>query len=335
MSTRQPWVFGQLASLIGICWIAAAATADAQNPILTINAPATGATLSGPGQTFNVTSSQGGTIEASIAPGASAYGEAVRSFQLESGADRTLDATSVPKALADGRYTLRVDQTGAAAASVTFRVDAGEPGPLPVLNEVLPVTRARPTFSGLADTTGVDPRQVTLEVLSGSTVVRSPTAEVDDDGGFRLRLAEDLPEAQFTVRVRQADKTSTAQSFTVDGTPPVVSIDSLDQTDDRTPTFTGRAGLAPGDRREVNLTMFHSDYGVGYGPAPVADDGTWSLTIPDDEPLADNARYYVTVRQEDAVRNEGRASIGVEVGESPEPKTGVTLTAPVAPDPGR
>jgi hypothetical protein len=109
-----------------------------------------------------------------------------------------------------------------------------------------------------------------------------------------------------------------------DQDPPVVKITPIAQTDDTTPTFTGSAGILPGDLPEIVLSAVDADLIIPYGRVPVAADGTWSYTP--ETPLGTGRRYTVTASQADDAGNTGHDSMTVAVGH-PRPFARIDLVA--------
>jgi hypothetical protein len=130
-----------------------------------------------------------------------------------------------------------------------------------------------------------------------------------------------LSDGTYTVQATQSDDVGNkgeAQSvtFTVDATPPSVSIDSVPSpSKDQTPTLEGSAGASTGDAHSVMVTIRDAGNTVVSGPASVpVSGGHWSYTP---SPLGDGT-YTAQVTQSD------------EAGENAEDTTAFTIdtTAP-------
>jgi large repetitive protein len=186
----------------------------------------------------------------------------------------------------------------------------------PVLSIVQPHTgealaTATPLFAGATDDQ-LD--AVTLEIYAGA-----------DTSGTRVQSVEALPapleetwqatpspplaDGTYTAVARQTnflleEGESNLVTFTVDTTPPLVSVDPpTTPTADSTPTLTGSLGQAAGDVQEVTVEIL-GEHGetVAEGSALVSG-ATWSYTAP---ALGDGA-YTARARQLDSAGNLGES----------------------------
>jgi hypothetical protein len=167
-----------------------------------------------------------------------------------------------------------------------------------------------PTIGGTTDDS-LDP--LTLHIYVGESTVGPP---VQSQTLPLPALAwETVPETalapgQYTVLAEQTNGVpetgvSAPVSFTVDPTPPEVSIDSVPSpTKDSTPTLTGGAGTDAGDHSTVEVTIYR---GGSVGGEIVASEGVsvigsgWSYTAPH---LSDGT-YTALARQGDEAGNTG------------------------------
>jgi large repetitive protein len=244
--------------------------------------------------------------------------------------------------LADGTYTAQVSQSDVAgntgkSAAVTFTVDTTPP----VVSVTAPTAGAvlnssKPTVSGLAGQASGDDPSVTLKLYAGSTISGSPiqTHEVTPSAAsWTTGAVTALGDGTYTVRAEQSDAagntgTSTAVTFTIDTTSPVVSLGSvLSPTKDSTPTLTGGAGTAVGDDATVTVTLYE---GGSVGGAVAAtksvsvSGGGWSYTAPT---LADGT-YTAQVSQSDVAGNTGKSAAVTFTVDTTPPV--VSVTAPTA-----
>ena len=236
--------------------------------------------------------------------------------------------------LADGIYTVQASQTDAAAntgtsTAITFTVDTVAPAP--TVTAPTGYTGATPALSGAAGNATGDNASVTVQILSGASVVQtlSPTRA----GAAWSATASTLADGAYTARVTQGDAagnsaTSSAIAFTVDTTAPapiVLAPAAGSSTSSTTPTLAGNAGFAAGDASTVTVKVYN---GAGTGgtlnqtKTPTVSGGTWSVPA---STLTDGV-YTVTVTQTDAAGNTGTSSPVSFTVDGVAPV--VTLTAP-------
>ena len=218
--------------------------------------------------------------------------------------------------LADGIYTVQASQSDAAAntgtsTAITFTVDTVAPAP--TVTAPTGYTGATPALSGAAGNATGDNTSVTVQILSGASVVQtlSPTRA----GAAWSTTASTLADGAYTARVTQGDAagnsaTSSAIAFTVDTTAPapiVLAPAAGSSTSSTTPTLAGNAGFAAGDASTVTVKVYN---GAGTGgtlnqtKTPTVSGGTWSVPA---STLTDGV-YTVTVTQTDAAGNTGTSS---------------------------
>src|SRR5262249_50223531 len=151
------------------------------------------------------------------------------------------------------------------------------------------------------------------EIYAGGTVQGSPVASATANpagGGWSSGEASPaLTEGAYTAQATQESSLgnppgkSEAVAFTVDTTPPEVSIGPLPSpTGDSTPTLKGGAGTAPGDDKTVAVTIYKgSSVGgsVAASESVSAVSGAWSFTSPH---LADGT-YTAQATQGDQAGN--------------------------------
>ncbi len=229
--------------------------------------------------------------------------------------------------LANGTYTAQVtqeDQAGnvGVSAAVTFTVDTVAPV-VSITPLATPSKNATPTLSGGAGTAGGDDATVSVKILQGVTVVQA--ASVPVVAGEWTYTATKLADGTYTAQATQEDGagnvgSSATITFTVDTTPPVVSVKKVTSpTSDATPTFTGSGGVLSGDDASVTVTVYKGGAvgGTVAASASVPLSGsTWSYTP---AALVEGV-YTVRATQEDKAGN-----LGVSAAET----FTVDLTAPV------
>jgi len=273
------------------------------------------------------------TIE--IYEGEAVSGSPAQSFSVNRNEGFWTSANTGPR-LPNGVYTARAtqsDSTGNPGASepVTFKINS--PSPTVTLDE-LPrfINDPTPAFKGSAATSEAKPF-VTLKVYRGTSAsgaLAEPSVQVPENGGSWSASIEALPEGTYTAQAEQASQTSNppgvsaAFVFTVDTTPPTLTL-SAPGDSTGVETFTGSAGTASGDRRQVTVELFAgaaAEPGAAFETVTVnaSPGGAWSATLAD----LGSGQYTVLAKQSDEAGN---------VGES-QASTFAVNAPPVAPVPG-
>ena len=221
-------------------------------------------------------------------------------------------------ALSGGRIQAHYD------AAMTFDATA------PVVTLTAPANGLRtddttPTFSGTAGTAGGDSSTVTVKVYAGTTPTGTPlrvlTAMAGVGGAYSVDASQSLPEGTYTARTEQADDVgnvgfSSANTFQItfgDVTPPVVTLTSPPNggnTTDRTPTFSGVGGTAPGDLATVVVKVYAgaSATGTPVETLSTTRDGTTGAYTVDASPALDAATYTARAEQSDSAGNVGQSA---------------------------
>ncbi len=120
---------------------------------------------------------------------------------------------------------------------------------------VSPTNDPTPTLSGGAGVEAGDEPTVTVTVYEGASVGGTVAASesVTASGAAWSYTTPHLSDGTYTAQASQSDEAgnvglSAPVTFTVDTTPPVVSMKALaSPTKSATPTLTGAAGVAAGD----------------------------------------------------------------------------------------
>jgi hypothetical protein len=131
------------------------------------------------------------------------------------------------------------------------------------------ISGGQPTFSGKADTSFGTSSQVTVKVYSGPTATGTPLRTLHtargSDGGYSVPIDAPLPDGLYTAQTEQSNLASPPDTgasrpttFTVHNAPPTITLASLGSKPllTATPTFTGKAGTAPGDSSNVALLIY-------------------------------------------------------------------------------
>jgi large repetitive protein len=220
--------------------------------------------------------------------------------------------------LGDGTYTAQASQRDDAGnlgtSSVTFRVDTTAPGVS--INAVASLSNdAEPALSGGAGVAVGDESTVTVIIYQGA----SAGGTVAVSGGVAVShgtwsyAASHLADGTYTAQASQSDEAgnlgkSAAVTFTIDTTPPAVTIHPVASPSQTTePTLTGAAGVAVGDGSIVSVTIYQ---GASVGGTIAASGnvsrsaGTWTYTAPH---LADGT-YTARASQTDEVGNVGTSA---------------------------
>jgi major membrane immunogen (membrane-anchored lipoprotein) len=219
--------------------------------------------------------------------------------------------------LSDGTYTAQAEQSDDAgnkgtSGAVTFTVDTA--APTVTMNPVTsPTNDSTPTLSGTAGVAAVDHPTVTVTIHEGSLtgkVVASGGAPVSSGTGAWSYESPHLTDGTYTAQAAQSDEagnvgTSSAVSFTVDTTPPAVTMNPVPSTTNNPePTLTGAAGTATGDDAAVTVTIYK---GPAVGGTIAASGGatvtgaTWSYKAPH----LSEGTYTAQAEQSDDAGNKG------------------------------
>jgi hypothetical protein len=295
---------------------------DTKAPSLAVSTPKSGETLTSSRPTFSGSTSNsagdGASVTIEIYEGGEVSGSPAQSFSVNRSESFWTSGNSGPR-LANGVYTVRAtqsDSAGNAGASeaVTFTINS--PSPTVTLDE-LPrfINDTTPTFKGSAATSEAKP-SVTLKVYRGTSAsgtLAEPPVQVPESGGSWVASIEALPEGTYTAQAEQASQTSNppgvsaAFIFTVDTTAPTVTLGAPGDSTG-VETFTGSAGTASGDRRQVTVELFAgpvAEPGAAFETVTVNANpsGAWSATLAD----LGSGQYTVLAKQSDEAGNVGES----------------------------
>jgi hypothetical protein len=226
--------------------------------------------------------------------------------------------------LPDGVYTARatqtdgVDSTGT-SQTVTFTLDTTPPAlTLTAPTEDALLDESEPTLTGRTGTDSWDYQSVKVTIHEGASptgpVVGSAGSAAVSNGRWSYSTPH-LTDGVYTARAEQGDEAGNTAAvtvtFTVDATPPVVSMDALTSpTNNPTPSLTGEAGVASWDESSVTVTVHVGNSGAGNvvgtpGSAAVnASSGAWSYSVPH---LSDG-EYTAVATQGDDAGNTGKSN---------------------------
>jgi len=250
------------------------------------------------------------------------------------GGDWTSGNASPP--LTSGQYTARATQASSLgnpegkSSPVTFTVSTASP----VVTLKTPPTPSKdttPSFTG----TATDSTSVVVHIFNSAQVQVSSATAIGTPGAWESGDAKALPDGVYTAVATQESSLgnkpgeSAPVHFTVDTTPPVVTLDPVAAlSNDSTPTLMGTAGTAAGDLPKVTVTIYKgTSVGgtVAESPTATATIGGWSLTA---SHLADGT-YTAQASQADESGNVGKSEPAVTFTIDTAPPE-VTLTQPAA-----
>ena len=278
------------------------------------------------------------SVTLKVYSGVSASGSPVRTVEVTpTGATWT---ASVAEPLADGTYTAQAEQSDKAgnttkSTSSTFTVDTTPPA-LTLAAVASPTNDPTPSFSGNAGDAAGDIRLVTLKIYSGASASGSPiqTIEVTPSGStWSTSLAQALNDGTYTAQAEQSDEagnttTSTPSTFTVDTTPPAVTLTPVAAlTNNPKSSFSGNAGVAPGDIATVTLKIYSGE-SVSGSPVRIVvvtpTGATWRATLA--EALNDGT-YTAQAEQSDQAGNTGKTARSIFTVDTTPPAVSLTPVA--------
>ncbi len=317
------------------------AEASAAPPTLTISSPAQGSSAKQAPTLFAGSTDEAGTVViVRIFEGTSTSGVEVPP-QLESTAPSggTWEAPGVT--LAEGAYTARAEQLNAETTEtelsepVTFTVDAT--APTVHLNAVTSPTKdSTPTFTGTLGAAPGDDRAVSVAVYEGSSVGGTPVAsgQASINGSSWSFTSSSLADGPYTVVASQEDAagnvgTAGPSTFTIDTTPPTLSITSPkgdETTMSSGPTFSGTTNNGPGEPTGVTIEIFNGESVSGtlaQSLEVTRKNSSW--TTASSGPRLPNGVYTVRAKEADAAGNVGDSPAVTFTVASPSPI--VTLDA--------
>jgi hypothetical protein len=312
-------------------------------PSVTIEAPANGGSTSNQRPLFSGASSDSeDLITVEIYAGSSATGTPVQTMALllptVSGA-----WSAEPEApLAQGHYTAVAEQTNEASetgtsTAVTFTVDTTPPT-VTIDAVPSPTDDPTPTLSGDAHVEEGSEEVVTVTIYEGDTTagttVGAPHSLATSDEAWQYTPPH-LADGTYTAQATRRDEAgnlgiSSAVTFTVDTTPPAVSLNPVKSpTDEPEPTLSGDAGVEAGDDTTVAVTIYKGNTTgtVAAGPTAVtAVDGTWKYTPPH---LSDGT-YTAQASQQDAAGNTGMSAPATFTIDTIPPAVSITEPANIS-----
>jgi hypothetical protein len=282
-----------------------------------------------------------------IYAGSSASGSPVQTIAVTPTGGTWKASATAP--LSEGTYTAQVEQSDKAgnvgrSAPSTFSIFLTLP-PLSLNPVASPTNTKEPSFGGSAGDSSVDIPSVTLKIYSGSSVSGSPIRTlppITPTGATwktTLVVAEALNDGTYTAQAEQSDKAgnttkSTPSTFTVDTTPPAVSLTSVAAlTNNPKPSFSGSAGVAPGDVAAVTLKIYSGNTTAGslIRTIPVSPEGAaWTESLA--EALGEGT-YTVQAEQSDEAGNTGKSATSTFTVDTTPPAVTLNSIASFTNDP--
>jgi hypothetical protein len=228
--------------------------------------------------------------------------------------------------LADGTHTFQVRAVNSAGevdptpAEASWTVDTTAPAV--TLTDPANgswTNNVTPAFSGAAGTASGDSSTITVYLYAGSAASGTPVQTLTTSAvgaAWSVPASSALPQGAYTAQAQQSDAAgnlgkSTLSTFTVDTTPPIVTVSEPtngSEINDSRPSFSGDAGTEPGDSSKITVNVYA---GSSISGSPVdtltatATSGSWSIAPA--SALADGP-YTVQATQSDAAGNVGNSA---------------------------
>jgi hypothetical protein len=227
--------------------------------------------------------------------------------------------------LTSGTYTAQAYQRDEAgnigvSSAITFTV-ATKP-PAVTIDALPPVTNdPTPTITGTRALAAGDEPAVTVSIHEGKTVTGKPVASGSaslGEANWSYAPAAKLADGTYTVQASQGNESgevgSATETFTVDTTPPAVSIaspvnDSLVEVS--RPTLAGHAGHATGDEQLVTLKIFTGTVATGTPTQELKliPNGSYQWSTGSTGPVLADGIYTARVEQSDEAGNVGKSTV--------------------------
>jgi peptidoglycan/xylan/chitin deacetylase (PgdA/CDA1 family) len=331
---------------------------DTTAPVVTLTAPAKGASLTTPLPTYSgkagSAAGDASLVTLKVYSGSTATGTPLQTLSASRQNNNSYSVTATSP-LPNGTYTAQAQQSDAAgntgfSSANTFTLADTTP---PTVTLTQPangatVATATPTFSGVAGSAAGDGSTVAVQVYAGSsasgTPVQTLSATRQADNSYSVTATSSLTNGTYTAQAQQSDAAgnvgfSSANTFTVsvsagDTTPPTVTLTQpADGASVSTalPTFAGVAGSAAGDSSLVMVKVYSGSSASGT-PVQTLSAGRQadnSYSVVASAPLVDGGTYTARAEQSDAAGNTGFSSANTFTVALPDttPPT-VTLTQP-------
>ena len=221
----------------------------------------------------------------------------------------TVDANgnwqAISPELPDGSYSVQASITDAAGntggASQSGTIDSL--APTLTLDTVGATNDSTPTISG---TTNAPAGTVISISVSDGITTETFTATVQAGGSWSADVPNALVDGELTIEASVSDNagntTTVSETATLNTTAPSISINTLVDTNDTTPTINGTSDAADGTT--ISLTFVDSS-GAETTTTTTVTGGVWSVDAPSE--LAEG-EYTVTAEVDDGLGNIGSAT---------------------------
>ncbi|EPO2917141.1 Ig-like domain-containing protein, partial [Vibrio cholerae] len=216
-------------------------------------------------------------------------------------------SVDVTTPLAEGFYTVTATVTDPAGNTGTATDDGSVDVTVPVITVDAPdnTNDTTPTITGTTDAPAGS--TVTLVVTDADGNQQTLTATVQPDGSYSVDVTIPLAEDDYQVTASVTDlagNTGTAiDNGSVDVTAPVITVDAPDNTNDTTPTITGKTDATEGSQVIIVVTDAKGDKQELI--VTVDKDGNYSVDVT--TPLTEGD-YQVTASVTDLAGNTGTAT---------------------------
>ncbi|RKG55806.1 BapA prefix-like domain-containing protein [Acinetobacter cumulans] len=221
-----------------------------------------------------------------------------------------------------------VGAVGAAVNNGSSNNNDGTPSPVKKLSTLVVTDNVEPKTGQLTagsatndktpvvSGTGAEPG-ATIKVYDGNQLVAETVAKAD--GSWSVKLPKELTDGEHSISATQTvdgveGPKSDALNFTVDTQDPTVSINDLGDTNDTTPTISGKTNEP---KAEIDVVIKDKNGNVvDSGKANVDDQGNWNYTPSKPLPEGD---YKVEVTAKDPAGNESTQDKGGLVVDTTDP----------------
>jgi len=216
--------------------------------------------------------------------------------------------------LPDGSYSVQASITDAASntGGATQSGTLDSLAPTLTLDTVGATNDSTPTISG---TTNAPAGTVINISVSDGITTETFTATVQAGGSWSADVPNALVDGELTIEASVSDNagntTTVSETATLNTTAPSISINTLVDTNDTTPTINGTSDAADGTT--ISLTFVDSS-GAETTTTTTVTGGVWSVAAPSE--LAEG-EYTVTAEVDDGLGNIGSASETGEIDLTP------------------
>jgi hypothetical protein len=280
------------------------------------------------------------TVKVTIYAGTAASGTVIQRLEPHaSGGGWSASPASLP----DGTYTAIAEQSDSAgnvghSEPSTFTVKTK--GPAVSLDPLAAYTDdSSPGFGGALGVAEHDLPPVTLDIYRGTVAAGEAIRSVEAAHGvstWTVPAVAQLSDGTYTAIAKQSDEAhntglSVARTFTVDTVAPSPTLAGPTESTGLA-TFSGAAGIAPGDRKQVTAELFA---GPAAEPGQAIEtitvnasvEGVWSATFAE----LVSGEYTAIAKQSDEAGNSGQSAPHSFTVVAPPPNSPAAPAAPAPP----